>query len=1410
MAYKGIKGITIELGADTTGLDQALKKVNKTAESTATELKQVERMLKFDPSNTELLAQKQAILADQISNTSQKLEVLKTAQSQVQEKFDKGEIGAEQYRAFQRELINTESYLKSLQEKAESLDLEINPPEIELTPVEKAIDALKGLQDESKLLTVEQGKLNSEFKLQKSQLGENATELDKLELEHKQLNQQMELTGKVVSNLESQLDQAKTAFGANSKEVMALESKLNNAKTSLNETQNAIKKIEAQKITFQVDTDVETTPMEEASNLLKEMQSESKLLSAEQNKLTSEFKLQSAQLGENATEVDKLELAHKQLSQQLELSKRNVDSLEEQLKLAVTAFGENSSEVMEFESKLNKAKASLIDTENALKDVAQKKVDIQVEAEADTKEVSNLKDKIDELPSAAKTAGKAAAIGIAAVGAAAVGAVAGISSFVDGQKEMASDMARLSTNAEQAGLSVDKVNEAFTKVSAISGEADSAVETVSNLLATGMSENQLAEALDYVNGAAIKFSDTLKTEGIADGLQETFATGEAVGQFGELLERSGVNLDTFNDGLAQAQANGTGMDYVLQQMSQLGLAESYDAYLKNNEALAAYNQAQAESEQKMAQLSTALMPLATMLTELKNLFIDVALGNTSLSEALQQLFDKSAEIFPQILEKGRELFTGLITAMEEMIPNLLSFASDNLPQMIDSIKEFIPDFIDSGINIVSSIIEGIAEMIPDLLASAVELVAEFLSSIIDKLPDIIQTGVQILTSLIQGIIDNLPRIASTVLNLIGKFVQAIIDNLPTIFENGVQLLGALINGIISVVGNLATIITTEVLPAIWDTIKNTDWIQLGKDILNGIIKGVTNTVESVLTTIRGVADNIKNAFAKKLGIASPSKVFTEFGEWIGIGLADGIESTENINEKVTKKLADSILDIKEASKNELVELEKELVDDIAEVNEKAEEKILKIQQTATKKKRKLTTAEQKEIKKIRQNAANDIAKLEKKAVEERIKIFENESKEIESRYKEMLDDIKSFIDEKKSLNQMSLKDEVLLWKESVSLFEDSNEQKIAAQKAYRDALEKLNNEIVSVNESYSNQILAINENLIKEEEALTQAYEDVVNKRAATLSGFANIFDAYEVKVEKTGIDLINNLRSQVVALNQWRYQFEALSKREILSDALLDEISEMGVDALDELIELNKLTDEQLSEYSSLYEEKMRSAREQAEKEFEETKNGLAFAVAVMREKAEVEMSKLEDEWAEDIRALTEVTETELLTMEQIGKNAGQGLLNGLSSMESSLSSKAKQIADSISKTIKDALQVKSPSRVMIGIGENVGEGLIIGMDDMLSKVSESSSRLSNALISAQASMSSSSAKSQASQVTQQQIYHNQSIDMSGLIQAISALAQRPIQTTVAIDGQAVGHAVSDYQYNNANLNALLRGVTL
>lgn len=115
MASKYIKGITIEIAGDTQKLTKALEEVNKKSRDLQGELRQVERLLKLDPKNTELLEQKQKLLAKAIENTKEKLETLKEAERQVQAQFEKGEIGEEQYRAIQREVIATEQQLKKLE-----------------------------------------------------------------------------------------------------------------------------------------------------------------------------------------------------------------------------------------------------------------------------------------------------------------------------------------------------------------------------------------------------------------------------------------------------------------------------------------------------------------------------------------------------------------------------------------------------------------------------------------------------------------------------------------------------------------------------------------------------------------------------------------------------------------------------------------------------------------------------------------------------------------------------------------------------------------------------------------------------------------------------------------------------------------------------------------------------------------------------------------------------------------------------------------------------------------------------------------------------------------------------------------------------------------------------------------------
>lgn len=117
MATDRVKGITIEIDGDTKGLSQALKGVNKDIKSTQTQLKDVEKLLKLDPHNVTLLGQKMKLLGNEINQTKDKLSQLKSVQEQMEEGLKNGTVSAEQYDAWQREIIETENELKNLEEQ---------------------------------------------------------------------------------------------------------------------------------------------------------------------------------------------------------------------------------------------------------------------------------------------------------------------------------------------------------------------------------------------------------------------------------------------------------------------------------------------------------------------------------------------------------------------------------------------------------------------------------------------------------------------------------------------------------------------------------------------------------------------------------------------------------------------------------------------------------------------------------------------------------------------------------------------------------------------------------------------------------------------------------------------------------------------------------------------------------------------------------------------------------------------------------------------------------------------------------------------------------------------------------------------------------------------------------------------
>ena len=188
---------------------------------------------------------------------------------------------------------------------------------------------------------------------------------------------------------------------------------------------------------------------------------------------------------------------------------------------------------------------------------------------------------------------------IGALGAAAV-------ATVPATEELRSDLSKLDNNARMAGVGIDSAREAFKNFAVVSDETDSSVEAVSNLLQAGFTESNLQKAV----------------ENLADSLQETLATGEATGQFAELLDRLGIGAENFSAGLANCTTEAQKQDYALSTLAHSGLSATYEEWVKNNEELVENKEASIELQESLAELAESVQPIVTKVTELATKFLD--------------------------------------------------------------------------------------------------------------------------------------------------------------------------------------------------------------------------------------------------------------------------------------------------------------------------------------------------------------------------------------------------------------------------------------------------------------------------------------------------------------------------------------------------------------------------------------------------------------------------------------------------------------------------------------------------------------------------------------------------------------------------------------------------------------------
>lgn len=249
----------------------------------------------------------------------------------------------------------------------------------------------------------------------------------------------------------------------------------------------------------------------------------------------------------------------------------------------------------------------------------------------------------------ASTSGAAMAgvIGGVAVGAV-VALTAAVNALFEHTEEMREGFAILEVNAEAAGVSMETVRTGMEEFNVVSEDFNANTEAMSNLLAAGFTDNNMADIVERLSDAVIKFPDTLKVESLADSLQETIATKEAVGQFGELLGRLGINVDEFNEGLKRAAQSGKEQEYVLQQLSKTDLPGLTDAYKKNNSAMVEAKDAQYQLDQALSDFANEISPLKfgieTFLVKALQGIVETA---TNAVKAVKELIEKLRELNQQ-------------------------------------------------------------------------------------------------------------------------------------------------------------------------------------------------------------------------------------------------------------------------------------------------------------------------------------------------------------------------------------------------------------------------------------------------------------------------------------------------------------------------------------------------------------------------------------------------------------------------------------------------------------------------------------------------------------------------------------------------------------------------------------------
>lgn len=362
-----------------------------------------------------------------------------------------------------------------------------------------------------------------------------------------------------------------------------------------------------------------------------------------------------------------------------------------------------------------------------------------------------------------------------------------------------------------------------------------------------------------------------------------------------------------------------------------------------------------------------------------------------------------------------------------------------------------------------------------------------------------------------------------------------------------------------------------------------------------------------------------------------------------------------------------------------------------------------------------------------------------------------------------------WIEEEKYYNRMSLSDELAAYKRVQSRYAKGTDERKKmdrevyrlekeisdAQKQYVEDVQRVQSEAnqkrLDLEQEYADKVKSINDKLAQDIQSLNDQYENALKSRENSLYQSYGLFDEVKEREEVSGETLMKNLEGQVKEFGEWQDILDKLSARGLDSE-LIEELQQMGPDAISQIKALNSMSDSELEKYASLWSIKHAQAREQAVGELEglriETQNNIAqlrveadreleeyrsvwqSKMAQVTADADAELERLRKEFGEKVGLIKTNTEDDLKEMsetaqkilreagwDETGKQIVTGLTEGVQSERSSFIDELTNMALAGVEAVKTTLDINSPSRVFRELGNFTGLGFVNGLHSYVEK---------------------------------------------------------------------------------------------